>query len=70
MVKLDFLHYLEELGLDYLSVTVFMHVFVYRKQRSGSELEYTEKLQQYSKPVFHLGLTHSGILVMPVQLAV
>lgn len=42
---------------------------VYRKQRSGSELEYTEKLQQYSKYLRpSRELPPRGHLVMLVQL--
>lgn len=37
-------------GSDYVCARVCLCArLVYRKQRSGSELEYTEKLQQYSK---------------------
>lgn len=46
-----------------------LFTLVYRKQRSGSELEYTEKLQQYSKFLCPAReRPWRGHLVTPVQL--
>lgn len=46
-----------------------LFTLVSRKQRSGSELEYTEKLQQYSKFLRPArGGPRRGHLVKPVQL--
>lgn len=49
-LDVSLIHCTWKAGQGWLCQCDFSHVLlVYRKQRSGSELEYTEKLQQYSK---------------------